>query len=38
MNSKRLDRAVALFWLFLASCGCLVTSWAARELGADWKL
>jgi len=39
MNRKpSLERAVALFWLVLAACACLVTSWAARELGADWLL
>ena len=37
MNWLR-DRAVALFWLALSACACLLTSWAARELGAGWRL
>ena len=37
MNPK-VDRAVALFWLALSACACLLTSWAARELGAGWRL
>ena len=33
----RHDRAVALFWLALSASACLLTSWVARELGADWR-
>jgi len=37
MNTLR-ERAVAAFWVGLASCACLFTALAARELGADWRL
>ena len=35
---RNLERAVALFWLALSACACLLTSWAARALGAGWRL
>ena len=37
MNTLR-KHAVALFWLALSAFACLLTSWAARELGAGWRL
>ena len=36
--TPKVDRAVALFWLALSACACLLTSWAARTLGAGWRL
>ena len=36
--TPKVDRAVALFWLALSATACLLTSWAARELGAGWRL
>ena len=38
MNSKRLERAGALFWLSLAACACLGTMYIAKLLGAGWRL
>ena len=36
--TPKVDRAVALFWLALSATACLLTSWAARALGAGWRL
>ena len=32
------EHAITVFWLALSACACLLTSWAARELGAGWRL